>query len=140
MVVTVTIEVSIMSQFCSVQSLSRIQLFATPWTVACQAPLPMGFSRQQYWSGLPCPSPRDLLNPGIEPRSLALHADFLPSEPPGKPICLCVCIHTHIFLKWLLLPRICWSSREEKHHVQVKRNPSKMVGTERGHQRAHRQK
>ena len=48
---------------------------ATPWTVAHQAPLSMGFSRQEYWSGLPFPSPGDLLDPGIEPRSLALQAD-----------------------------------------------------------------
>ena len=46
---------------------------------------PWGFSRQEYWSGLPCPPPGDLLNPGIEPRSPALQADSLPSEPPGKP-------------------------------------------------------
>ena len=46
---------------------------------------PWGFSRQEYWSGLPCPPPGDLPNPGVEPRSLALHADSLPSEPPGKP-------------------------------------------------------
>ena len=52
-----------------VNSLSRVQLFATPWTVAYQAPLSMGFSRQEYWSGLPFPSPGDLPNPGIEPRS-----------------------------------------------------------------------
>ena len=61
------------------------QLFATPWTVAHQAPLSMGFSRQEYWSGLPFPSPGDLPDPGIEPRSPALQADSLTSEPPGKP-------------------------------------------------------
>ena len=49
---------------------------ATPWTVACQAPLSMGFSRQDYWSGLPFPSPGDLPNPGIEPRSPVLQAVF----------------------------------------------------------------
>ena len=49
---------------------SRVQLFATPWTVAHQAPLSMGFSRQEYWSGLPCPPPGDLPNPGIESESL----------------------------------------------------------------------
>jgi len=53
--------------------------------VALQAPLPMGFSRQKYWSGLPCLPPEDLPNPGIEPRSPVLQADSLPSEPPGKP-------------------------------------------------------
>ena len=57
---------------------------ATPWTVAHQAPLFMGFSRQEYWSGLPFPSPGDLPDPGIEPRSPALQADALPSEPQGN--------------------------------------------------------
>ena len=58
---------------------------ATPWTVVCQASLSMGFSKQEYWSGLLFPSPGDLPDPGIEPRSPALQADALPSEPPGKP-------------------------------------------------------
>ena len=66
--------------------LSRVRLFATPWTVACHAPLSMGFSRQKYWSGLPFPSPEDLPNPGIEPGSPALQADALSSEPPGIPV------------------------------------------------------
>ena len=66
-------------------SLSRVQLFATPWTVAQQAPPSMKFSRQGYWSGLPFPSPGDLPDPGIEPGSPALQADALPSEPPRKP-------------------------------------------------------
>ena len=60
-------------------------LFATPWTVTYQATLTMGFSRQDCWSALPFPSPGDLPDPGIEPRSPALQADALPSEPPGKP-------------------------------------------------------
>ena len=55
-----------------VKSLSHVRLFTTPWTVTYQAPLSMGFSRQQHWSGLPFPSPADLPNPGIEPRSPAL--------------------------------------------------------------------
>ena len=55
-----------------VQSLSRVQLFVTQWTVAYHAPLSIGFSRQEYWSGLPFPSPEDLPNPGIEPGSPAL--------------------------------------------------------------------
>ena len=67
------------------KSLSRVRLFATPWTVAYQAPPSMGFSRQEYWSGLPFPSPGDLPDPGIEPGSAALQADALHSEPPGKP-------------------------------------------------------
>ena len=74
-----------MSMKVKVKSLSRVQLFATPWTVAHQAPLSMGFSRQEYWSGLPFPSPGDLPDPGIEPRSPALQADSLTSEPPEKP-------------------------------------------------------
>ena len=67
-----------------VKSLSHVRLFATPWTVAYQAPQSMEFSRQEYWSGLPFPSPGYLPNPGIEPGSPALQADALPSEPPGK--------------------------------------------------------
>ena len=58
----------------------------TPWTVACQVPLPMEFSRQEYWHGLPFPSPGDFPIPGIKPGSLALKADLILSEPPGKPI------------------------------------------------------
>ena len=59
--------------------------FATPWTASHQAPLSLGFPRQEYWSGLPCPLPGDLPNPGIELRPPALQADSLTSEPPGKP-------------------------------------------------------
>ena len=66
------------------KSLSRVQLFLTPWTVAYQASPSMGFSRQEYWSGVPFLSPGDLPDPGIEPRSPALEADTLTSEPPGK--------------------------------------------------------
>ena len=69
-----------------VKSLSCVRLFAIPWTVAHQASLSMGFSRQEYWSGLPFPSPGGLPDPGIEPRSPALQLDALPSEPPGKSI------------------------------------------------------
>ena len=74
-----------------VKSFSHVQLFATPWTVAHQAPPSMEFLRQEYWSGLPFPSPGDLPDPGIEPGSPTLQADafffffFLPYEPPGKP-------------------------------------------------------
>ena len=60
------------SEKVKVKSLNRVQLFATPWTVACQASPSMGFSRQEYWSGLPFPSPDDLLSPGIKPGSPAL--------------------------------------------------------------------
>ena len=69
-----------------VKSFSRVQLLAIPWTGVYQASLSVGFSRQEYWSGLPFPSPGDLPDPGIEPRSPALQADTLPSEPPGKPV------------------------------------------------------
>ena len=65
--------------------LSHVRLFANPWMIANQAPPSMEFSRQEYLSGLPCPSPGDLPNPGINPGSPALQADTLPSEPPGKP-------------------------------------------------------
>ena len=68
------------------QLLSRVRLFATPWTVARQAPSSMGFSMdEEYGSGLPFPSPGDLPDPGIEPRSPASQADYLSSEPLGKP-------------------------------------------------------
>ena len=63
----------------NVKSLSHVRLFATPWTLAYQAPPSMEFSRQEYWSGLPFPSPEDLPASGIEPRSPALQADALPS-------------------------------------------------------------
>ena len=68
------------------KSLSHVQLFATPWTVAHQAPPSVGFSKQEYWSGLLFPSPGDLADPGIEPGSLALQADALLSESPGEPL------------------------------------------------------
>ena len=68
-----------------VQSLSRNQPFLTPWTVAQQALLSMGFSGQEYWNGLPFPSPEDLPDRGIEPGHSTLQADSLSSEPPGKP-------------------------------------------------------
>ena len=67
-----------------VKLLSCVRLFATPWTIAYQAPPSMEFSRQEYWSGWPYPSPGDLPDPGIEPGSPALEANILQSEPPGK--------------------------------------------------------
>ena len=70
-----------------------------PWTVAYQAPPTMGFSRQEYWNGLPFPSPGDLPDSGIKPGSLALQADALTSEPPGKPI-----LHTKSLQ---LFPTLC---------------------------------
>ena len=69
-----------------VKLLSLVPLFGIPWTVVYQASLSMGFSRQEYWSGLPFPSPGDLPDPGIKPGSPTLQADALTSEPPGKPM------------------------------------------------------
>ena len=67
-----------------VKLFSPVRLLATRWTITYQAPSSMEFSRQEYWSGLPFPSPGDLPDPGIEPRSPALQVDTLPSEPQGK--------------------------------------------------------
>ena len=74
-----------------VKSLSRVQLFATPWTASSQAPPSMGFSRQEYWNGLPFPSPGGLPNPGIKPRSPALQ------KPNNLPKCVLLSIYTMIF-------------------------------------------
>ena len=78
----------------------RVWLFATLWTVACQAFLSMGFSRQEYWSGLSCPPLGDLPNPGLELRSVTLQVDSLPSEPaasytvgPWLSICFILGMH-----------------------------------------------
>ena len=70
------------------KSLQSYPIVCDPWSVAHQAPLSMGFSRQEHWSGLPCPPLEDLPNPGIETAtpSSVLQADSLPPEPPGKPI------------------------------------------------------
>ena len=83
------------------KSLSHVRLFVTPWIVAHQAPLSMGFSRQEYWSGLPFPPQGDLPDPGVEPLFPALQVDST-AEPPGKPladICAPGCCR-HL---WLLL-------------------------------------
>ena len=77
---------SLLVQIRSDQSLSRVQIFDTPWTVAYKAPLSMEFSRQKCWSGAPFPSPGDLPKPGIEPGLPALQTDALLSEPPGRPL------------------------------------------------------
>ena len=73
---------------CMLIRFSCVLLFATLWIAACQAPLPMGFSRQEYWSGLPCPPPGDLPDPGLEPSSLessALAGGYFTTVSPGKP-------------------------------------------------------
>ena len=80
------------SEQVKVKSLSCAQLFATPWTVTCQAPSSMGFSRQEYWSWLPFPSPRDFSNQGAEHGSPAPQADSLPSELPGNPLNMDSCL------------------------------------------------
>ena len=76
-----------------VKSLSHVQLVVTPWTVACQAPLSMEFSRQEYWSGLPCPLPRDLPDPGVEPTSLMSSASaggFFTTAAAAKSLQSCL--------------------------------------------------
>ena len=67
------------------QLLSQVQLFVTPWTVACQAPLSMGFPKQEYWNELPFPYSGDLPDPGVEPTSPVLAGRFFTTELPGKP-------------------------------------------------------
>ena len=69
---------------CLLSHFSRVQLFATLWTGACQVSLSMGFSRQEYWSGLPSPPPRDLPDPGMEPSYPALQVDYFTTEPQGE--------------------------------------------------------
>ena len=86
---------------------SRVWLFATSWTVAHQAPLSMGFSRPEYWSGLPCPPLGYLPNPGIKPRSPTLQVGSLPAEPPGKPIDTCSSPYS---LPWWFTQDIDYSS------------------------------
>ena len=80
---------------CVCQSLSHVQLFATPWTVARQASMSMGFSRQEYWSGLPFSSPADLPYPGIKSWSSASQADSLLFE---LHMCIYVCTHIHTYI------------------------------------------
>ena len=93
-----------------VKMTSRFPLIVTPRTVAHQAPLSVEFSRQECWSGLPFPSQRALSDPRMEPRSLVLQADSLPTEPPGKPI-------LYVSPNLLIHPRlplgcVCYSSFE----------------------------
>ena len=77
----------LISWWCGCLSVAKLCLtLCDPWTVARQAPLSMGFPRQEYWSGLPFPSSGDLPEPGIEPVSPALADGFFITEPPGKPI------------------------------------------------------
>ena len=71
---------------CVLNCFSCVQFFMTPWTVAHQAPLSMGFSRQEYWSGLPCPPPGDLPDPGIKPASPTLQVDSSPLNDWKRPL------------------------------------------------------
>ena len=80
---------------------------ATPYTIACQAPLSMRFSRQEYWSGLPFPPPRSLPDPGIKHMSAALQVDSLPSEPPGKTCPRHMCPQLNHFAVYLKQTQHC---------------------------------
>ena len=85
-----------------VSHFGHIRLFAILWTTAYEAPLSMGFSRQEYWSGLPCPPPGDLSDPGTELASLTsptLAGGFFTYEPPGKDIYIYIHIHTYTYIK-----------------------------------------
>ena len=84
---------TVLMRVCVLSRFSRVQLFLTPW-VAHQAPLSMGFSRQEYWSEVPFPSPGHLPDPGIKLGSPALQMDSLLSEPPGKPRCYATRSHS----------------------------------------------
>ena len=86
--------------------LTKLRLtLVTPWTVTCQAPLSLGFSRQEYWGGLPVPSPGDLPNPGIKPRSPALQADSLPTELLAIVNSMAMNIGVHISFQLRPMPR-----------------------------------
>ena len=88
---------------CVLSCFRHVQLFAALWTVACQAPLSMGFSRQEYWSGLPYPPPGDLSHPGIEPTfpvTSAVQADSLTTKLPGQPLLM----HTQLLFSVSFAP------------------------------------
>ena len=110
-----------------VKLLSSVRLFATPWTIASQSPSSMEFSRQEYWSGLPFPSPGDLPNPGIEPRSPALPADTLPSGPPGKRWTIKKAEHRRIdafeLWRWTRLLRVPWTARRSNQSILKEISP-----------------
>ena len=101
-----TLNLHFLGRLCVLSLFSHVQLFVTPWTVACQAPLSMGFSRQEYWSGLPCPPPGDLPDPGIEPvpsMSPALAGRFFTTSatweaplPRASDANDLICVFTHV--------------------------------------------
>ena len=112
---------------CMPSHFSDAQLFVIQWTIACQAPLSMGFSRQEYWSGLPCSPPGDLPNPGIKPTFPTLQADSSPSEPPGKPQWNIThpqkgtLIRTSFLIRWMNLDPVIQSEisqkKKNKYHI-----------------------
>ena len=108
--------------------LSRVQLFATLWTVAYQAPPSMGFSRQEYWNELPFPSPGDLPYPGIKPGSPTLQADAFPSEPPGKPYQMRKYTQTQVYLSYI---QIYITHVHRNTHAHQLQGTSCMSGTAR---------
>ena len=105
------------------KSLSHVRLFATPWNVAYQTLPSMGFSRQEYWSGLSFPSPEHLPDPGIEPGSPALQADALPSEPPGKSRY----VYLTQIVQYKLMSKLETSLSSEKIILMLDKNPSKLT-------------
>ena len=109
-----------------VKSLSRVQLFVTPWTIAHQAPPSMGFSRHKYWSGLLFPSSGDLPNPGIEPRSSTLQADALTSEPLKKAERQI--IDAFELQCWRRLLRVPWTARRSNESILKEINPEHSLG------------
>ena len=112
-----------------VKSLSRVRLFATPWTVGHQAPASMGFPRQEYWSGLPIPSPGDLPDPETEPGSPTLQADALTSEPPGKPNGIIPCILVSLVAELVMnLPANTGNIRDVGSVSGLKRSPGEGNG------------
>ena len=123
------------------KSLSRLRLFATPRTVAYQAPpsMSMGFSRIEYWSGLPFPSPGDLPDPGIAPGSPALQADALPSKPPGNvsfmylgdPILVAYVFTVVMYSSWID-PLICVPRVSSSCHLPLQDSPRSTGRSEPG--------
>ena len=107
---------------------SRVQLWATLWTVACQAPLSMGFPRQEYWSGLSFPFPGDIPNPGIKPTSPAWQVDSLPPSHWGSPyvcnMCICVCTHTHVFIYF---PALLWTISNRHKSSMISSPPAQII-------------
>ena len=104
----------------NVNSLNRVRSFVTPWTVTHQASPSMGFSRQEYWSRLPFPSPGDLPDPGIELRSLALQADALTSEPLGKPYWAWVSALLRRETRYLALSSLCKDTQRRQPFASLK--------------------